>query len=261
MTAVAVDHVVTGPVDAPVLVLAGSLGSTWAMWDPQGAALGDRFRVVRYDHRGHGRSPVPPGPYRIEDLGADLLGLLDRLGVARAHLCGLSLGAMTALWVAAHAPDRVDRLVLCCTSARLGPPEDWLARAATVRAEGAGAVAEAVVGRWFTPGYAAAHPDTVARMRATVAATPREGYAGCCEAVAAMDLTPALARVRAPTLVVAGAQDPSTPLEHAQRLVAGIPAARLAVLDPAAHLATVEQADAATRLLRDHLTAHPPEAT
>jgi 3-oxoadipate enol-lactonase len=134
----ALEYTVDGPADAPVLVLGNSLGTSVAMWRPQLAALTERYRVVRYDHRGHGRSPVPPGRYQLDELGGDLLALLDRLDLNRVHLGGLSLGGMVAMWVAAHAAERVDRLALLCTSARLGPPELWQQRARTVTEQGIG---------------------------------------------------------------------------------------------------------------------------
>jgi 3-oxoadipate enol-lactonase len=185
----------------------------------------------------------------MDDLGSDLLALLDRLGIERASLCGLSIGGMISMWVAAHAPERVERLVLCSTSARLGPPETWHERAATVRAEGMAAVADAVLGRWFTPGFAAAHPDVIERIRGVLSATPPEGYAGCCEAIAEMDLTPDLPSISAPTLVIAGEQDPSTPPEHGRRIADLIPGARLEVISPAAHLATIERPDLTTSMI------------
>ena len=172
MTAVDLHHVVEGPDDAPALVLLNSLGSTLAMWEPQIEALAARFRVVRCDTRGHGRSPVPPGPYSLADIGGDVVALLDTLGIARAHVAGVSLGGMTALWLAIHAPERVDRIVPCCTSAKLGPPQVWRDRAALVRAEGTGAVADAVVARWVTPAWAAAHPAGYRGLRDTIASTP-----------------------------------------------------------------------------------------
>ncbi|MFD0747810.1 3-oxoadipate enol-lactonase [Phytohabitans flavus] len=201
--------IVDGPPDAPVLVLANSLGTTVDMWEPQLPALAERYRVVRFDTRGHGRSAVPPGPYTIGDLGSDVLALLDGLGVARAHFCGLSLGGMVGMWLAAHAPERIDRLVLCCTSARPDAPESWAHRAATVRAEGTGAIADLVVSRWLTPEYASRQPGLVARLRAMLAATPTEGYASCCGAIETLDLTSALPRIGAPTLVLHGADDPA----------------------------------------------------
>lgn len=244
---------VDGPPDAPVLVLGSSLGTTGAMWEPQLAALAARFRVIRYDHLGHGRSAVPAGPYRIEQLGREVLALLDDLEVRRAHHAGLSLGGMVGMWLAAHAPERVDRLALLCTSASLGPAEGWRQRAATVRAAGLAAIADAVVARWFTPPFAESRPAVVAAHRAMLTATPATGYAACCEAIAAMDLRPDLGKVTAPTLVIAGADDPATPVEHAEAVVERIAGARLAVVDHAAHLANVEQPEQVGRLLREHL--------
>lgn len=260
MSPVEVHAVVEGPQDAPVLVLSPSLGATVATWEPQARALGGRFRVVRYDPRGHGRSPGPPGPYTLDDLAGDVVALLDRLGVEAAHFCGLSLGGMTGMALAAAHPERVRRLVLCCTSAALGPPEAWAERAATVRRDGAAAVAADVVARWFTPGFAAAHPQVVDRMRAMVAATPAEAYAACCEAIEHMDLGDALPRITAPTLVIAGREDPATPPEHAEAIARRITGAQIRVLSPAAHLANLEQPDTVSRLVAEHLTGHRPES-
>jgi 3-oxoadipate enol-lactonase len=252
--AIDVHYVIDGDPSAPTLVLLDSLGSSLEMWEPQVASLAPRFRVVRFDLRGHGRSPVPPGPYDIADLGADLLALLDRLGVERAHLCGLSIGGMVALWAAEHAPERVDRLVMVCVSARLEPSEAWIARAATVRAEGMDAVADAVVGRWFTPAHAARNPDLVVRMRAMIAGQPAEGYASCCEAIAAMDLRPGLSAVRAPTLLIAAEDDPAIPPEHSERIAAAVPGARVVVVPDAAHMPNVEQPERVTAAILDHLS-------
>ena len=253
MTAVELHAVVEGPQDAPVVVLAGSLGSTLEMWDPQVPALTTGFRVVRYDARGHGRSPVPAGPYAIDDLVDDLVALLDRLDVERAHIVGLSLGGMTAMRLAAREPHRVDRLALLCTSAFFPSPVLWAERAATVRAQGTAAIAEAVVDRWFTPALRDADPALVQRMRDMVAATPDEGYASCCTAIERMDLRADLPRITAPTLAIAGADDPATPPDHLAALADGIPAARLLVLPSAAHLANVEQATAVDAALLTHL--------
>ncbi|HEU5474078.1 MAG TPA: 3-oxoadipate enol-lactonase [Actinophytocola sp.] len=250
---VALSYTVDGPSDGPVLVLGNSLGTTVAMWEPQLPALTERFRVVRYDHRGHGGSPVPSGRYRLTDLGGDVLALLDSLGLDRVHLGGLSLGGMVAMWVAANAPDRVDRLALLCTSARLGPASMWRERAETVTAQGTGALVETLLGRWFTAGFTAARPDVATWAGALVAGTPATGYAGCCAAIETMDLVPSLGSITAPTLVIAGADDPATPPEHAEVIAAGIPGARLAVVPDAAHLANVEQPEAVTRLLLEHL--------
>jgi 3-oxoadipate enol-lactonase len=221
------------------------------------AALRARARVLRYDTRGHGESPVPPGPYTVEQLALDLLALLDRLELPSVSLAGISLGGAVSAWIAANAPERVERLVVCCSSAHFGPPQAWHERAAKVRAEGTRAVAEGVPDRWYTPAFAATRPDLARQARAMVAGTPAEGYAACCEALAAVDLRPDLARIVAPTLVIGGEQDRSTPIEHAVELATGIAGARLELLSPASHMASVEQAVTVTRLLVEHFQLAP----
>jgi 3-oxoadipate enol-lactonase len=246
-------HQFRGKRGSPALVFTGSLGTDLTMWTPQADVLKPHFCTLRYDIRGHGASEVPPGPYSMDDLGSDLVALLDRLGIERASLCGLSIGGMISMWVAANAPERVDRLVLCCTSAHLAPAESWIERAAIVRADGVEAIADAVLDRWFTPGFASAHPELIERMRATLIATPREGYAGCCEAIAAMDLTPVLPSISAPTLVISAAEDPSIPPEHGRRVAALIPGARFELVQDARHIASIEQADLITALIQGFL--------
>jgi 3-oxoadipate enol-lactonase len=243
-------HRIDGPDDAPVLVLASSLGATMDMWEPQVPALAGRFRVVRYDTPGHGGSPVPDAPLSIAGLGAELLGLLDHLGAARASLAGVSLGGMTAMWVAAEAPQRVDKLVLCCTSARLGPPELWEERIATVTREGMGPLVEPALERWFSPAAPAA---LIEQYDAMLRAIPPAGYAACCAAIRDMDQRDRLPRIQAPALVIAGADDPATPPEHADVIAAGIPGARRETVAGARHLANVEHADAVTALMLEHL--------
>ena len=250
--AVVVHHREDGNAGGPPLLLINSLGADLRMWEPQIPALGGR-RIIRYDARGHGLSPVPDGRYALADLGRDALALLDRLGIARADICGLSLGGMTAMWLAANAPERVDRLVLCCTSALLGPPQMWADRAATVRARGTGAIADAGVARWVTESFRSAQPAATKLLRDMIAATPATGYAGACAAVEDMDLRADLARIGAPTLVVAGADDPATPPEHGAAIADGIAGARFEVLADAAHLATYQQADEANRLIVEAL--------
>ncbi|HYB26040.1 MAG TPA: 3-oxoadipate enol-lactonase [Solirubrobacteraceae bacterium] len=241
---------------SPALVFSGSLGTDLTMWQPQADVLKPRFCTLRYDIRGHAASEVPPGPYSMDDLGSDLVALLDRLGIERASLCGLSIGGMISMWVAAHAPERVERLVLCCTAAKLGPPESWLERAAIVRADGVEAVADTVLERWFSPGFTQAHPEVIERFRSQLIATPPEGYAGCCEAIAAMDLTPVLPSISARTLVISAAEDPSTPPEHGRRIAELIPGARFELVPDARHIASVEQADLVTGLIQAFLDDH-----
>jgi 3-oxoadipate enol-lactonase len=243
----------SGVFPGPAVVLLNSLGTDLRMWDPQLAALEARHRVVRLDCRGHGESPVPPGPYAIADLGADVLALMDRLGIARAALCGVSLGGATALWLAAHAPERVSRLAVCFSSDSFGAPDGWTERAALVRAGGTAAVATAVVRRWFTPALVSDRPELAERMRAMLAAMPAAGYAACCEAIAAADLGGDLAAIAAPTLVISGSEDEATPPEHGRRIAAAIPGARFVELERVAHLGNLERPEAFNALLLDHL--------
>lgn len=253
MSAVTVHAVITGRETGPTVVLSNSLGATHRMWDPQLAALEQRFRVVRYDTRGHGDSPVPDGPYMIDDLADDLVALLDRVGVERVHLVGLSLGGMTAMRVAARNPDRIDRLVLLCTATRLPPAATWAERAATVRARGTNAVAASVVQRWFTPEHLAAHPDIRSGSEAMIAATAAEGYAGCCEAIAALDLRDDLTSIAAPTVAIAGADDPATPPARLAEIAEGVTNGRLLVVPRAAHLSNVEAPAVVNPALIEHL--------
>jgi 3-oxoadipate enol-lactonase len=250
---VALRYTIDGPQDAPVVVLGSSVGSSSEMWEPQVSALSQHFRVLRYDHRGHGGSPVPPAPYTLDELGGDVLALLDSLGLERVHLGGLSLGGMVGMWVGAHAPERIDKLVLLCTAAKLGPPEIWDDRIASVRAGGLEAVADATMGRWFTADFAQRRPEVVAGMRKLFTSTPEEGYIGCARAIQQMDLTGDLGLITAPTLVIAGADDPSTPPAQAELIAAAIRGGRTAIVPDAAHLANIEQPDVVTRLLVEFL--------
>jgi 3-oxoadipate enol-lactonase len=243
----------TGPENAPVLLMGSSLGTSMDMWDSQ-LALAERLRIVRFDHRGHGRSPVPPGPYEIADLGRDVLELMDALEIERASYCGLSIGGMVGIWLGANAPERIERIVLICTSAHLPPAEGWAERAAKVRAaDTVEVVADAVVARWLTPAYAEAHPELVAELRAMLVATDPEGYASACGAIERMDLRDQLGRIAAPTLVISGAGDEATPPEHQELIAAAIRGARLETIEPAAHLAAVEQPARVNELIADHL--------
>ena len=251
-SAVELHYLLEGPEEAPVVVMANSLGTTLRMWDEQASALNERFRSLRYDHRGHGGSPITPGPYTIEDLGRDVLALLERLGIERVSFCGLSLGGMVGMWLASEVPERIERLMLCCTAARFAP-DVYDARARTVRAHGVAEIADDVLERWFTPAFRATQHDVVEWARRMLLETPAEGYAGCCEAVRDADLSGRLGDIRAPTLVIAGADDPAAPPEQAELICDSIPHARLVVIEQAAHLANVEQPGALTQALLDHL--------
>jgi 3-oxoadipate enol-lactonase len=246
----------TGAAGAPVLVLGNSLGTTGELWQPQLGPLGRSFRLLRYEHRGHGGSPAPPGPYSIAGLGADVLRLLDEFDIQSAYYCGVSLGGMVGMWLAASAPERITALALCCTSAYLRPEQLWRDRAARARADGMASISRQVVARWFTPGYQDAHPGTVAGFVSTLERdVVPEGYAGCCDAIADMDLRPLLPSVSAPTLVIAGADDPATAPWHGAVIASAIPGARLRVIRGASHLANVSSAAEFSATLLAHLTA------
>jgi 3-oxoadipate enol-lactonase len=250
---VTLTYTLHGPEDAPTLVLSSSLGTTQALWERQLPGLARDLRVLTYDHPGHGDSALPPQPSTVESFAEELAALLDELGIDRVSVCGVSLGGMVGMALALQAPERVERLVLACTSSYLGPPEPWLERAALVRSKGMDAVADAVLGRWFTPPFADAEPGVVSRFRALLCSTPPEGYARCCEAIAAWDARERISAIGAPTLVVAGAEDPATPVAHAELLTSRIPGARLLVVEGAAHLVNVEAAGAFTTAVLEHL--------
>jgi len=243
-----------GPEGAPVLVLGNSLGTSTGVWESQVAEFRQHFRLVRYDLPGHGGSPAVAGPYTVGGLGAGVLGLADSLGVGQFAYCGISLGGMIGMWLAAAAPDRIVALGLVCTAAHLPPADGWRARASQVRAAGMASVSPAVIGRWFTPGFAGRASSVVSEFRAELERTDPVGYAGCCEAIAEMDLRESLPGITAPTLVLAGSDDPATPPAHGAAIAGLVRGARLDVV-PAAHLATVEAPDAVTGALLAHLRA------
>jgi 3-oxoadipate enol-lactonase len=251
---------VEGPPDAPVLVLGNPIGTTRDVWAYQVPVLSRYFRVVRYEPRGHGapgaQSPAPKGPYTIAELGADVLAALNGHGIERFGFAGVSLGGMTGIWLAANAPERVTSLAVCC--AALTPMPDaraWHDRAALVRAEGMAALAGAVVPRWFTPRFLASEPERVEAVVAMLKGTSPEGYAGCGEAIAAMDLRPYLGSVKAPALVVSGAEDVAAPPSVGAYTARAIPGARLRVIQAASHFAHYEKPGPVTDALLTHFQA------
>ena len=243
---------VDGPAAGPPLLLSNSLGTTLELWDPILPALAERFRVVRYDQRGHGRSDGPEGDYHLGTLGHDALAVLDAVGAERAHVAGISLGGQTALWLAIHAPARVDRLVLANTGAAIGTAALWNARIDTVRSSGIGAIVEGLLGRWFTPAFHHERPDLLAQFQTMILTCPVAGYVGCSAAVRDADFRADLGRITAPSLVIVGTADVATPPALGEALRDGIADARLVALD-AAHLSNVERADEFARALTDFL--------
>ena len=245
-----------GPADAPPLVLLPSIGTTNEMWTPCVGPLAEQFRVIRIDIRGHGGSPVPRGAATADlaALAADVVAVLDRLRLDRVHVAGVSIGAMIGVWLASRSPARIGRLAVLCATAH-PDGERYRDRAATVRAGGMAVVADIPRALWITPGLAIHDQQLLSDLEAMLAGVDPEGYAQCCDALATADLRPELARVAAPTLVIAGADDPAAPPERLAEIVGGITGARAVVLEPAAHIAPVEQPGAVARLLLEHFGA------
>ena len=231
---------IEGPERAPILILSNSLGTTLHMWDPQVQAFAERFRLVRFDRRGHGKSGVPPGPYTMERLGRDVLAVMDALGISKANWCGLSMGGMEGMWLGANAGHRFQRLVLANTSSYFADKAAWNERLRVVREKGVAAFAAANMERWFTKSFREREPQTIAWISEMFSATPLEGYIACGEAVRDMDHREILAQIRVPALVIIGRHDPATTPEAGEFVRSRIPGAQVAMLD-AAHLSNVEQ--------------------
>jgi 3-oxoadipate enol-lactonase len=242
-----------GSPDAPPVLFSNSLGTTHRMWDAVVAELSGEFRCIRYDTRGHGASPAGRYPFEIADLADDAAAVLDNLGIETVHFAGLSLGGMTGQDFAARHPGRVRSLTLMATSAFMPTREAWESRAALVRKEGTRAIVEATLERWFTVSFRALAPGLVESIAQEFVSNEREGYAAACEAIGRMDLRPLLGGIRAPALIIGGAEDPATPPAMQEQLRDGIPGATLSLLSPAAHLLAVERAAETADLLRGFL--------
>ena len=232
---------VEGPPDAPAVLFSNSLGTDLRMWEPQARSLATRFRVVRYDSRGHGRSDAPPGPYTLDQLSGDALALLDALDIARAHVCGLSLGGMVALSLAANHPDRLHRAVFANTAARIGSEASWSERIAGVRAGGMGGIRDAVVARFLLESFRQSHPETERAVSEMLQSTPPAGYISACEALRDADLRGVVGQITTPALIIAGEHDQSTPPAQARELHAAIAGSQLVILSDASHLSNLEQ--------------------
>lgn len=248
-------YTLDGPEGAPVVALSHSLATTLAMWDPQMPALTARYRVLRYDTRGHGGTEAPAGAYSLDLLADDAAALLRALGIARTHWVGLSMGGMIGQTLALKRSGLVASLALCDTSSRV-PPEarpTWADRIRTAETQGMEPLVEPTIGRWFTPGFVASRPDTVEPVRAMIRGTSPRGYVGCCHAISALDLTDRLGAIAVPTVVVVGEEDQGTPVAASRAIQERIPGAELVVLKSASHLSNVEQPEAFTSVLTSFL--------
>lgn len=236
---------VDGRESGPTLMLSNSLGCTLHMWEPQMAALAKEFRVIRYDRRGHGKSTVAPGPYSMERFGRDVLAILDDLNIEKVHWCGLSMGGMVGQWLGANAPERLGRVILANTTCYYPDPTNWINRIKAVTEGGLAAIVDTVIQGWLTADFRERDPASTDRMKAMLAASPKDGYLACCEALKALDQRAMLPKITNPTLVIAGRHDPATTLAAGEFIRSQIPKASLTILD-AAHISNVEQPHAFT---------------
>lgn len=253
MIAARLAHRIDGPTDAPVLVLGPSLGTDLHLFDAQVARLADRYRILRYDLPGHGLSPTPPGPYTMDGLAAAVIALLDSLRIEEFHYAGVSIGGAIGVVLAASHPDRLISLACCASALRFADPPSWAQRAAVVRAEGTGAMVASRLGVWYTAEFARQDPEEVERLLEMLRGTAAEGYAGCCEAIGAFDARGIAASISAPTVAVAGAEDPATPPPMVRQIAEGITGAQFVTIEHAAHLLNVERPDELTDVLARHL--------
>jgi 3-oxoadipate enol-lactonase len=237
-----IHYELTGLAGGPLVVLSNSLGTNFSMWDTQIPEFTKKWRVLRYDTRGHGKSGVTPGPYSMSLLGRDVLDLLAQLKIEKFAFCGLSLGGMLGMWLAVHAPERLQKLVLCSTAAKIGTAETWNARIETVRKGGMNSISGGTMERWFTARFRGQQPQTVERIKKMVENANPEGYVACCGALRDCDLRESVSGIRTPTLVISATHDPATPPSDGRFLSDHIRGARYVELE-AAHLSNIEQAE------------------
>jgi len=254
VNATQIHYQLTGPEDQPTLVLSHSLGTDFAMWDPQVAEFPKHFRLLRYDTRGHGQSQVTPGPYTFDVLGRDVLALADHLGIGKFSFCGLSMGGVIGMWLAINASYRLRKVVLCSTAAKIGNADTWNARIEQVRKAGTKSIASATMERWFTPTFRQQHPEAVEQIRRMVENSDKDGYIACCEALREADFRGGLYSIRTPTLVISGTHDPATTPSDGRFISEQIPGARYAELD-AAHMNNIERRQEFTKVVLEFLSS------
>jgi 3-oxoadipate enol-lactonase len=243
---------VSGPENAPALLFSNSLGTNLGMWDEQAKALSQSYRVIRYDQRGHGKSAAPKGPYTVEQLGGEVLAILDHLKIAKAHFCGLSMGGMTGMWLARMAPKRFHKMIFSNTGARIGTPDVWNTRISSVLAKGMASVTEATLDRWLSKGFRDSNPQAVAAVRKMLLSTPPQGFAGCSAAIRDTDQRWGIGAIKVPVMVIIGKVDPGTPPQLGEFMAKRIPGAKLVELD-AAHLSNMEKSSQFTEAVKNFL--------
>jgi 3-oxoadipate enol-lactonase len=243
---------VEGKADAPALMFSNSLGTDLHMWDEQAQHFAKKYRVIRYDQRGHGKSGAPDGPYSIERLGRDVLAILNALDIPRVNYCGLSMGGMTGMWLARAAPERFDKMIFANTAPKSQTPDSWNTRIGLVRSKGLEGIADAVMNIWFTKEFREKEPNAIARMRAMMTSHNPTGYIGCCSAIRDMDQRWVISDIKMQSLIIAGRGDNATPLKDSEFMASRIAGSKLTVLD-AGHISNVEQSTAFTAALEKFL--------
>ncbi len=255
---ISINYQLEGPAAGPVVTLSHSLATNLSMWDPQVPALASRYRVLRYDTRGHGGTDAPAGPYALEQLAEDARALLHALGIARTHFIGLSMGGFIGQILALTHPEMLQGLVLCDTTSRV-PPEArpmWDERIRVAQTQGMEPHVEPTIDRWFTAPFREQRADVVNPVRAIIRGTHPQGYIGCCHAIAALDLTDRLSAITVPTLIIVGEDDPATPVAASRTIHERIQGSELVILKSASHLSNLEQAEAFNRAITTFLGRH-----
>ena len=253
-----INYTFDGPEHAPFVTMSNSLASNLSMWDPQIPALTSRYRVLRYDTRGHGQTDAPPGPYSLDELTEDVRALLEVLGMRKTHFVGLSMGGMIGQILALKYPQLLQSLVLCDTMSRVPPDAKpmWEERIHTAETRGMDPTVETTVGRWFTAPFRERRQDVIDNVRTMIRSTPPQGYVGCCHAIAGLNLTDRLQAITVPTLIIVGEDDPGTPVAASQVIHEQIEGSELVILTSAAHLSNMEQPEAFNQALTPFLAQH-----
>ena len=243
-----------GDANKPALIFSNSLGTKYSMWQPQIEYFQQDHYVICYDTRGHGASSAPQGPYSLEQLGQDVVNLLDHLDIAKAAFCGISMGGLTGQWLAIHKPERFSHVIVCNTAAKIGQEQAWQDRAALVREQGLAPIAATAASRWFTDPFIQSNPAVVAELSNDLGAGSPEGYANCCEALAKADVREQLSSIQIPVLIIAGQQDPVTTVADGQFMQQRIANSRLFEIN-ASHISNIEQPEAFNQAVQTFLTA------
>ena len=243
-----------GDASKPALVFSNSLGTKYSMWQPQIEHFQQDYYVICYDTRGHSASSSPLGPYSLEQLGQDVVNLLDHLNIAKAAFCGISMGGLTGQWLAIHKPERFNHVIVCNTAAKIGQEQAWQDRAALVREQGLAPIAATAASRWFTNPFIQSNPAVVAELSNDLGAGSPEGYANCCEALAKADVREQLSSIQIPVLIIAGQQDPVTTVADGQFMQQRIANSKLFEIN-ASHISNIEQPEAFNQAVQTFLAA------